>query len=114
MNTPLCPVHNKPMRAGTKGSFYCTTFIGEGAQGANARGYCNYRPPAAPRPASVAPPRAVDIARVGVESSASLEPHLRVEALRFVGQVMQGSASYDTALMRDMAAEMLAWLRGTE
>lgn len=106
MNAPLCPVHQKPMRAGIGGSFYCTAFLGVGVQGANAKGYCAAKALAAPPAPSMAASKSA--------STVWTEPKLRVEALRFVGQVMQGSSSYDTTLMRDMAREMLAFLRGEE
>lgn len=38
---PLCPVHNVPMKPGKyPGKFYCSTFVGIGAAGANAKGFC--------------------------------------------------------------------------
>lgn len=29
-DTPICPIHNKPMRAGNKGSFFCATKLDDG------------------------------------------------------------------------------------
>lgn len=37
---PICAVHRKPMRQGQY-RWFCSTFVGIGLPGANAKGYCD-------------------------------------------------------------------------
>lgn len=90
---PSCPTHGIEMRAGSKpGNFYCTQFVGIGAQGANAKGYCSQviNAPRRSFPAPTAPIRSDLTSPVG-------DP-LACAALQFAGSVFHGSQDGDKAV----------------
>jgi len=52
-DVPICPVHNKPMRPGAKGGYFCATKVGKDDQGKDL--WCKARPEK-PAPAVRTPP----------------------------------------------------------
>lgn len=99
----ICPVHQKPLKDGQYGP-YCTVMVGVGMPGANARGYCSYKPPK-PKPE-------LTTGAVLLQENLAGRPagvHPKAAALAFAASLYQGSTDTMTALQAADAA--LEWLR---
>jgi hypothetical protein len=98
MSIPNCPLHNRPMRPGTKGGFFCATKMPDGT-------WCQQK-------ASGAPAAQVSSTPV-VEPQAFPKVRLAEAALAFAGNVFHGSGNPNEALAA--AASAYNWLcNGTD
>ena len=95
MSIPNCPVHGKPMRAGTKGGFFCATKMPDGS-------WCQAK-------ASSAPAAQVSSTPV-VEPQVLPKVRLAEAALAFAGAVYQGSGPVGANEALALAQTAYGWL----
>jgi hypothetical protein len=98
-NTPICPTHQKPMKAG-RGNYYCPTRTGTAPDGSSI--FCEHRV-AFPKPTVAAAVRPV-------ADSAPASVSDRAAALSFAARIYQGSGNVEDALIA--ASLALQFLRG--
>ena len=84
MSTPMCPVHNSPMKAGKGGAFFCPRKVGDA--------WCDQRAAAPETPSAAPVPTFQPTGPPGKTS-------LIVAALQFASRIYQGTGQGDDALM---------------
>jgi hypothetical protein len=101
MSDPICPIHQKPMRAGKFG-WYCSTKDGEN--------WCSQKVPFPKKEAaSSAPPAAPPVgATAPVASPANAKAMIACAALEFAGRIYQGAGNEAAAAMAIDLAKMAA------
>jgi hypothetical protein len=95
MSIPNCPLHNRPMRPGTKGGFFCATKMPDGS-------WCQQK-------ASGAPAAQVSSTPV-VEPQVLPRVALATAALNFAGAVYQGSGPVGANEALVLAQTAYGWL----
>jgi hypothetical protein len=95
MNMPNCPVHNKPMRAGVKGGFFCATKMPDGT-------WCQQK--------AASPPAAQVSSTPVIEPQVLPRAALAGAALMFAGAVYHGSGPVGANEALALAQTAYGWL----
>ena len=101
MSIPICPVHGSPMRAGTRGGFFCPRKVGEGYCDQRSRGTFaptnptnTFTPPAPQAPASPSGTPVAVLIKLGALDAASRVYQGTADPVGFLDLVQQILASH--------------------